>query len=369
VRLDSREPLRIALDTTGLELDVGGSARAIVALRAELDRRDDLEVVALAHGGRHATSGWRRVLRGLHRELVYMPIQLPQRAARAGADLLHCPVGVAPVRSRVPLVVTVHDVMALEHPDWFTRANALQQRLVLPRALAAAARVIVPSGYTRERLVATLGVDAARIDVVAHGVGSEFTPGATDRAALERLGVEGPYVLTVGTLQPRKNLAAAVAAFERAAADGISHSLVVAGARGWQDDAVIDMLGQTSLRARIRAVGRVSDDELVNLYRGADCLLFPSLYEGFGFPLLEAMACGTPVVCGNRTSLPEVAGGAALLVDPDDTTAFAAALTEVLSSPARHAELVDAGLARARGFTWRRCADLTVAVYRRALGH
>ena len=113
----------------------------------------------------------------------------------------------------------------------------------------------------------------------------------------------------------------------------------------------------------------MTDEQLVELYRGADCLLFPSLYEGFGFPVLEAMACGTPVVCANRTSLPEVAGDAAVLVDPDDTAAFAAALAEVLSSPARRAELATAGLARAREFSWRRCADLTVAVYRRAVGH
>ena len=113
----SRDRLRVALDLTGLELDVGGSARAIAALRAELERRDDVEVLAMAHGGRQPNGGWRRVLRGLHRELVYMPVQLPRRAAAAGADLLHCPVGVASVRSRVPLVVTVNDVMALEHPE------------------------------------------------------------------------------------------------------------------------------------------------------------------------------------------------------------------------------------------------------------
>jgi glycosyltransferase involved in cell wall biosynthesis len=360
----SRDPLRVALDLTGLELDVGGSARAIAALRAALERRDDVEVLPMAHRGRPPSGGARRMLRGFHRELAYMPIQLPRRAAAAGADLLHCPVGVASVRSRIPLVVTVNDVMALEHPDWFTRANALQQRLVLPRALAAAANVIVPSHYTRERLVANCRVDPWRVDVVPYGVGPGFTPGPADSSALERLGVESPYVLTVGTLQPRKNIPAALAAFERATPEGSPHTLVVAGPRGWHDDAVAGMLR----KPRVRPVGAVSDEQLVELYRGADCLLFPSLYEGFGFPVLEAMACGTPVVCANRTSLPEVAGDAGVLVDPEDTDAFAAALTEVLSSEGRRAELAAAGLAHARTFSWRRCADLTVAVYRRALG-
>jgi alpha-1,3-rhamnosyl/mannosyltransferase len=360
----SGDPLRVALDLTGLELDAGGSARAIAALQAELERRDDIALLPMAHRGRKPSAGLGRVLRGLRRELAYMPFQLPRRAARAGADVLHCPVGVASMRSRVPLVVTVNDVMAIEHPDWFTRANALQQKLVLPRALEAAKNVIVPSHYTRERLVARFGLDPWLVDVAPYGVGAAFAPGAADPAALRGLGVEGPYVLAVGTLQPRKNLSAALAAFERAA-EGSPHTLVVAGARGWRDDAVAEMLQ----KPRIRLLGAVQDEQLVELYRGADCLVFPSLYEGFGFPVLEAMACGTPVVCANRTSLPEVAGDAAVLVDPDDTDAFAAALAEVLSSEARRAELAAAGIARAHEFTWRRCADLTVAVYRRAAEH
>ena len=267
------------------------------------------------------------------------------------------------------MVVTVNDVMALERPEWFTRANALQQRLVLPRALAAATRVIVPSHYTQARIVTTCRVDPAKVDVLPYGVASTFTPGAADATTLERLGVHGPYVLTVGTLQPRKNLRAAVAAFESTVAEGLPHTLVVAGARGWRDDAIVELIRDPRVRARIRVLGAVTDEQLVELYRGADCLLFPSLYEGFGFPVLEAMACGTAVVCADRTSLPEVAGDAAVLVDPDDSATLATALADVLSSAARRAELVDAGLARARGFTWRRCADLTVAVYRRALGH
>jgi len=360
----TREPLRVALDVTGLELDVGGSARAIGALHAELERRDDVAVLAMAHGGRQPKGGLRRVLRGLHRELAYMPVQLPRRTAAAGADLLHCPVGVASLRSRVPLVVTVNDVMALEHPGWFTRANALQQRLVLPRALAAASNVIVPSHYTRERLVAKCRIDPWLVDVVPYGVGPAFAAGRVDPAALEGLGVTSPYVLTVGTLQPRKNIPAALAAFERATAEGFPHTLVVAGARGWRDEAVAGMLREP----RIRLLGAVTDEQLVELYRGADCLLFPSLYEGFGFPVLEAMACGTPVVCANRTSLPEVAGDAAVLVDPDDTAAFATELRELLASPARRHELAEAGIRRASQFTWHRAAELTVAAYRRALG-
>jgi glycosyltransferase involved in cell wall biosynthesis len=361
----SAQPLRVAFDLTGLELDAAGSARAIVGLRDALVQRSDVNLVELEPAVPRLHGAIGRVLRGLHRELVYMPLQLPRRAAHAGAELLHCPVGVAPTRSRLPLVITVNDVMVLEHPEWFTRANALQQRLVLPRALRRAARVLAPSRYTRDRLVETCGVDPAIVEVIPYGVDEAFGPGAPSAAVLERLGVGDRYVLTVGTLQPRKNLVAALKAFERVAGDGAPHAFVVVGARGWHDDAVMAALSEPAVRERVHVLGRVPDEELVELYRGAECLVFPSLYEGFGFPALEAMACGTPVVCANRTSLPEVVGDAALAVDPDDADALGAALARVLSSEDLRRELAAAGLERAREFTWQRMAERTVAAYRR----
>lgn len=359
--------IRVAFELTGLELDVAGSARAIRGLRDALERRDDVELLAMIHRPPAALAA-SRLGRGLHRELLYMALRLPRLAARRGAQLLHCPVGVAPVRSRLPLAITVNDVMALERPEWFTRANALQQRLVLPRAVRAAARVLAPSAYTRDRLVELCGVDPARVEVVPYGVEPAFGPGEADAGVLERLGVDGAYVLTVGTLQPRKDLETALRAFERVANAGAPHSLVVAGARGWRDEGVLAALRTSPSGSRVRVLGRVSDEQLVELYRGADCLLFPSLYEGFGFPVVEAMACGTPVVCARATSLPELAGDAAVLAEPGDVDAFESALAEVLGSESRRRELAEAGTARAKRFGWERCAELTVAAYRRALG-
>jgi glycosyltransferase involved in cell wall biosynthesis len=364
----SAEPaIRVALDLTGLELDAAGSARAIRSLHAELEGRPEVELLPLAQPRAGPRSGVARIWRGLQRELLYMPFQLPRRAVSTGAQLLHCPLGVAPVRSKLPLVVTVNDVMAVEHPEWFTRANALQQRMVLPRTLRSAARVLCPSRYTREKLVELLGLEPSRVEVTPYGVGAPFRPGPLSDAALERLRVSPPYVLSVGTLQPRKNLGAALQAFERVSAAGAPHALVVVGARGWHDERILERLAGSAAEDRVRLLGRVSDEELVGLYRAADCLLFPSLYEGFGFPVLEAMACGTPVLCSDRTSLPELAGDAAALVDPGDPDAIQSALTELLSSAARRRSLSAAGLARAAGLTWDRCADLTLAAYRRAL--
>ena len=361
--------MRVGLELTGLELDATGSARTITALRRELEAREDVELVTLHHPGSPPARGrLGGAARGLDRELRYLPVGLPRRAARLGLDVLHCPVPLAPWRSRVPLVVTAHDALAWDHPEWLTRANVLRQRLALAPALRRAGAVLTPSEHARGRLVARLGLRPELVQVTPWGVDPAFSSGPRPEALLESLGVGGaPYVLTVGTLQPRKNVEALVRAFEALAAGGAEHHLVVVGARGWLDDSLVSLLGRSALAPRIHVTGRVIDSDLVGLYRGAECFVFPSRYEGFGLPPLEAMACGAPVISSDRTSLPEVAGGAALLVDPDDAGTLERAMAEVLGSPERRAELSARGRERAAGFSWARCAELTVAAYRRAM--
>jgi glycosyltransferase involved in cell wall biosynthesis len=340
--------MRVAFELTVLELDRAGTARAVRGLRDALAARGDVELLELAHPGRRG----RRVLRGIDRETRWFWHGLP-RAARA-AELLHLPAAVGPWRAPVPLVVTLNDVLALEHPAWFSRANVLQQRLALGRLARGAARVIVPSAWTADRLVAVTGAPRERIRVIPYGVDARFTPGEADAAALERLGIDGPYVLTVGTLQPRKGLEALADACA-----GIEHRLVVAGARGWHDDAIL-----ARLEGNATITGRVSDDDLVTLMRGADALVHASAHEGFGFPPLEAMACGTPVVAVRRSSVAEVVADAGELAEPG---ALGPALTRVLGDAGHRAELRSRGLQRARELTWERCAAATVDVYREAL--
>ena len=358
---------RIGFEQTGLELDATGTARSIRRLAAELEAGGEVEVVPLSQPGRPRAGARSRIARGLRRELSYLPLELPRRAARLGLDLLHCPVGLAPVRSTVPVALTVHDVMALEHPEWFTRGNRLQQRLVLGPAARAAAVVLTPSEFSRERAVERLGLDPDRVRVTPWGVDEVFAPGPRSDAALALLGVRGRYLLTVGALRPRKNLEGALATFE-ALTDHAELELVVAGGRGWDDTELLERLGRSPAADRIRLTGRVSDADLADLYRGAECFLFPSRYEGFGLPPLEAMACGAPVVSSDRSSMPEVVGGAALLVPPDDVAGWVAAVEELLASPERRAELVERGRRRAALFTWERCARATVEAYRLALG-
>ncbi len=355
--------MRVAIELTALELDAGGTGRAIECTLPELEALPDLELIKLSHPGANRN----RVLRGLSREFYYLPFGLGRAVSRSGADLLHCPAPLAPARSTIPMVMTIHDVIAFDHPEWLNRENALRSKLLLPRALRASKRIIVSSSYSRDRISALLKIPSETMTVVPLGVDDRFSPGATESGIREQLVGDDPFVLTVGTLQPRKNLEGALQAFESVAASGAPHHLVVVGARGWGDEAVVARLAESPFAERVHLCGRVSDDELVDLYRDADCFVFPSRYEGFGLPILEAMACGTPVVSSDRTSLPEVTGDAGLLFDPDDQLDFNRKLAEVLGSNSRASELSDLGLAHAAGFTWRRTAEQTAAVYFEAM--
>jgi glycosyltransferase involved in cell wall biosynthesis len=359
--------LTVGYELTGLELDAAGSARAMRGLRSALEERSDVTVVPLAHP-RRTRLRLGRIARGLSRELLYFPVVLPRRAGRLSLDLLHCPMPLAPLRARTPLVVTVHDMAVWDHPEWFERPIVLQQRLILARALRRARRILTPSQSTRQRLLDVLEVDANGVDVAPWGVDERFSPGPPSGRILESLGVDGPYVLAVGTLEPRKNVEAGLEAFERLVRDGAEHQLVVAGARGWREDELVARLRASPASARVLVLGRVGEQHLLALYRGADCLVYPSRYEGFGFPPLEAMACGTPVVCARTTSLPEVVGDSAILFELEDRDALHDALADLLASPALREDLAGRGPARAARFTWERCAELTVRAYRHAAG-
>jgi alpha-1,3-rhamnosyl/mannosyltransferase len=359
----SAASLSVGYDLTGLPLDNSGTARVAVDLQRALTARADMDLRPLAPP---ETAPAMRGVRGLYRELRWYPSVLPGLIRELDLDVLHCPVPLAPRGSPVPVVLTVHDAMQWDHPEWFPRMTRLYGA-VLRRALRHATRVLTPSDHSRQRLVATLSLDPQRVDVTPYGVDDRFSPGDPSPEILNTLGVTQPYLFTVGTLQPRKNLETALRAFERLADSGAEHHLVVAGARGWSDDDLVARLDSARWSSRVHRVGRVTDDALVTLYRGADCFLFPSRGEGFGLPLLEAMACGTPVVAARTSSIPEVVGDAGVLCDPGDLTETAAALERVVGSRATHDELVRLGEERARTFTWARCAELTVQSYRRAI--
>jgi glycosyltransferase involved in cell wall biosynthesis len=324
--------IRVAVDVSPLLQTRAGTARYINGLLRELRRRNDVDGSTLSFGRGDRLST-------LVRDGVWYPFVLGRFG---GADVLHCPTYRGPLRSSRPLVVTVHDLAVLRHPETFNRWTRTYSPRVVPRVLRAARRVIAVSEFTRRELVELLGVPDAKIRVVPNAVAEEFTQ---DGPA-----ADGEYVLAVGTLEPRKNLRRLVDAARRSDVE-----LRVVGARGWGE---VDVGGNG-----VRWLGEVSDVELARLYRGAVCVAYPSLYEGFGIPVLEAMACGAPVVTTRGTAMEEVADGAAVLVDARDPAEIAAGIER---AAAEREQLVPLGLERARRFRWNAVAAQTVDVYREA---
>ena len=323
--------MRAGIDISPLALTRAGTARYLQELLPRLHAR--AEVVPLAFGGPGR-------LTAAVRDAIWYPVGLPRRARRARIDVLHCPTFRAPLHPPVPLVVTVFDLAILRYPDAFNRWTRTYSRYFVPRAVRAAARVIAISEFTKREVVELLGVPAERVRVTPLAAGDEFH--------WEGGAAEGEYVLAVGTLEPRKNLARLAAAARRAGLE-----LRVVGARGWG--------GVEADGADVRWLGRVSDAELATLYRGALCVAYPSLYEGFGIPVLEAMACGAAVVTSAGSATEEVADGAAVLVDPTDPGAIAAGLEEAIG---RREELSRLGRERAARYSWEQVAEQTLEVYR-----
>lgn len=280
---------------------------------------------ALAHRAGHA---WEQLV-------------LPVRARRHGARVLLCPANLAPLASRRTAVV-MHDAAALRGPGWYSGAYAAWQRLALPAIARRATMVITVSEFSRRELVELAGADPARVAVIPGGVDGRFHPGADPEPARRALELGRPYVLCVASHTARKNLGALTPAARALAADGID--VVLAGGHRPQ------FAREGELDA-LRVLGAVPDELLPGLYAGAVAFALPSRYEGFGLPVLEAMATGVPVVAAAAGALPETCGGAAVLAEPE-AEPFAAALTALVADEEARARLRDAGLARAAGFTW-----------------
>ena len=323
--------MNVAIDVTPLEQTGAGVARYLRSLLPRVERAVTVERKRGFARGKAGT---------LWLDLAWYPHVLPHEAR--GCDVLHCPTYRGPVRSSVPVVVTVHDLAVFRRPEAFPPWTRTYSRVVVPRVVRNARIVVAVSEFTAGEIEILLGVPRSRIRVVPNAVDPVFAPDGP-RA-------DGDYVLAVGTLEPRKNLSRAIEAVQRIGAE-----LRVAGARGW---------GSVDARGRgVTWIDSPGDEQLAALYRGARCVVYPSLYEGFGIPVLEAMACGAPVVTSRGGATDELAGGAAVLVDPEDVASIAAGIEE---SAVRSGELRAAGLARARDYSWDDSARKLIAAYEAA---
>ncbi len=300
-----------------------------------------------------------------------IPVAMPAATRRDRANLLHVNY-VAPPIGACPHVVTVHDISYDRYPAFFSPRDRWMLKTLVPLTMRRAAAIITVSQHARQEIIARYGLPPEKIAVTYEAAGEQFRP-VTDEAARlalrQRLGLpaQAPFFLALGNLQPRKNIGRLLEAFARGRQSGelADARLVIAGKALWRESEIYAAVQRAGLADAVLFPGYVDDADLPTLYSDALAFVYPSLYEGFGLPPLEAMACGAPVICANAASLPEVVGDAALTVAPTDVDALTHALRQVATAPDLRQRLRQLGQARAAQFSWRRCALQTLEVYRR----
>ncbi len=309
--------------------------------------------------------------RWLHRLWYRLNVPLTVQRFTGSVDLFHSPDFVLPpVGDDIPTLLTVHDLSYLHFPETFTPALVAHLNKVVPGSVARATHVLADSKATKRDLVEHYSVPAEKVTVLYSGVSALFMP---ERSEKRLQAVRGkyalgrqPYVFSVSTLQPRKNYRMLIRAF-KAVAEQRAHNLVIAGGKGWLHEEITAEIARQNLEDRVLLVGFVDDDDLPALYSGASLFAYPSLYEGFGLPLLEAMACGVPVLNSNASSLTEVAGQATVQLSPQDEQAWSETMLTLLGDATKRAGMVAAGFMQAKQFTWARAAQELKAIYRQLL--
>lgn len=305
--------------------------------------------------------------RWLYRLWYRLRLPVPVQLFTGQLDLFHSPDFVLPpVYGNIPTLLTVHDLSFIHFPDTFPSALVNYLNRIVPWSVARASHVLADSVSTKNDLIEYFAVSDKKITVLYSGVSSDYRP-VEDPSMLrnvqQRYGLDGdPYVLSVGTIQPRKNYQMLIRAFA-SIADQHAHNLAIAGGKGWLEDEMMAEAALQGIADRVRFLGFVADEHLPALYSGASLFVFPSLYEGFGLPVLEAMACGIPAIVSNSSSLPEVGGKASLQLPPESPEAWANGINTVLQDKKIAARMIAAGFAQAQKFSWQQAAHKLLGLY------
>jgi glycosyltransferase involved in cell wall biosynthesis len=373
-------PLRIAIDAHSVGSRLAGNESYITNLVEALAQLDTVNQYTLYVTKREATERFEnrwpnvRVRSTLpHTPLVRIPLTLVAELRRRPVDLLHVQY-TAPPLAPCPIVATIHD-LSFEHlPETFKRRSRMQLRLTVRRTARTARQVLVPSEHTRRDICETYGIGPERVRVTPLAAPAHFAPVEDEREVRrvrELYGLTCEYVLAVGSIQPRKNLVRLIQAYSAlrwARPHANLPKLALVGKKAWLYDETLRAIEECGLGDLTVLTGYVAEADLPALYTGALCFVYPSYFEGFGLPPLEAMQCGAPVIAGNRTSLPEVVDDAGLLVDPFDVEALTSALARMITDSNLREQLRVKGLERARQFSWHETARLTLKAYERATG-
>lgn len=372
--------MRIGLLVYALDRPLSGISRyAVELIRALVQLPDAPEIVLLAAGGAGPLADTDAPvvhLRGCSRLpalLTAGQAMIADAARRNRLDVVHDTTGVTPFlfgAGGAHTVTTVHDVIPLSFSGVSTRLDRLVYRRWLPYALPRVSRVVTVSACSRGDIARFLNVRPGKITAIPLAANSAFSPASPAEVVRVREAYTLPetYVLYLGSVEARKNVQRVFEAIAQLTAQGTDVRLIVTGEMKWQYAGLFDALDRSRIRDRVQFTGYVPEADLPALYTGARAFVFPSLYEGFGLPVLEAMACGTPVITSNAASLPEVAGDSALMVNPLDTQAIAQAIHRIVTNDDLHQALSLAGIERARLFTWEQTARRTLDVYRALAG-
>ena len=297
---------------------------------------------------------------------------LAGHTARDRLDVLHCPLNVIPLAAACPTVLTIHDLTFLRYPRLFPRLKQLYLRLFTRLSAHKASAVVTDSASTRNDVVQMLGVPQEKVHVVYPAADADFSPRSHDEGSAFRnsKGLTNGYVLYVGTLEPRKNVDVLIRAFGRAVKEqALPHRLVLVGGRGWMTQSIQEAIAEAGIGDRLVMPGYVARTELPLWYSGADLFVYPSTYEGFGYPVLEAMSAGTPAITSNSSSLPEITGDAGLLVPPREENQLAAAMAEILTDGSLAASLRKRGLERSASFSWSKSVRTCLNLYQSLGSH
>jgi len=293
---------------------------------------------------------------------------LPRYVRRNGIDLFHGTNYDVPPWHQCATVLTIHDLSLLIHPETHEKRRVRRSRRRLPLMARAANAIIVPTESVRSEVCEHLGISPQKVFAIPESARDCFTPmemKATEHVR-ERLGIGDNFLLTVGTLEPRKNLLTLVRAVEEIASDQPTLQLVIAGSRGWLSEPLFEAIEKSPAKERIVLTEYLNDDDLRALYSSCSAFVYPSIYEGFGLPPLEAMACGAPVIASHIPALEETTGGAAVLFEPNDVNSLASAIVDLLQSSELRSRFSALGRVRAAEFTWEHTARLTLEVYEKA---